>query len=221
MSSSQQEQLAIIGEKVQAQRWVWFDDWRSWAPVFFPVAGQGEWPMYPTVYCVKKELVKSWSYLGAAFKDGTATAKIQVFSTSRVAEAVAINEDPTPHRELPDDWFINEKTALIVAVDWDSHLAACNFQSDNAPKDDRGSDVSSKKHTSSCRSSASAVDDKKDKKDKHNKKDKLSENDSIMDPYGRGYKTGFDEGLEAGRREAESLSGSRTDASWSKEGESR
>ncbi|CAK0837427.1 unnamed protein product [Prorocentrum cordatum] len=90
------QQLVIVESTVHTRRWVWFDEWRTWEPVFFPVAMQGEWPMFPQVSQVKQELLKSWSYLGVAFKDSDSAA-IKVFSTYRTEDSVALNEINGPN----------------------------------------------------------------------------------------------------------------------------
>ena len=125
-----EEQLAVIGTTVHARRWLWFDDWRTWCPVLVPVAGEGTWPLYPTIAGVKSELLKSWSFLGSEFGDDA--SRIHVYQTKREADAVKINKDPdpVPYDEdcLPDDWCVNERTALVVCVDWPSDLPKCDMK---------------------------------------------------------------------------------------------
>eukprot|EP00959_Pyramimonas_sp_CCMP1952_P018131 383969-Pyramimonas_sp.AAC.1 len=121
--------------------------------------------MFPQVSQVKQELLKSWSYLGVAFKDSDSAA-IKVFSTYRTEDSVALNEDPTPHRELPDEWFVNEKTALIVAVEWECAMKACNFKINDPNVDGHNVGSNSKQNISSGRGPRGSMGDKKDKKDK-------------------------------------------------------
>ena len=113
------EAIVVLDGVPRARRWVWFEDWRSWMPFYFPLSFRGDFGWFPDVLNVKKTLLKEVSTFRAAFGEDD-TAKLVLHGVNRDAfqESFRLNEDPQCTKLLPDNWAVNEGWALHVAVLW-------------------------------------------------------------------------------------------------------
>ena len=90
--------------------WYYIEDFRSWVPLLTKACGEQPYPECPKVEECKNELMRSLSFL----KDftGDAADLVAWAATYDESDATAIGEP------LPQDWFVNAKTSLYVAIPW-------------------------------------------------------------------------------------------------------
>ena len=186
------EQLVVDGTVTCAKRWVWFEDDRTWAPVLFPISFRGEWPMYPLVVDIKKHLLNTYSKIGAELQEDWSS--IQVFMTKRDPEAVARNEDPLAGKELPDDWCVNERTFLWVAIKREFDIPWCYFKKYDYSGDDKDDNGDDGKTFSEAKSN----DDKISSSSSAGKKNK-EKYKALLDAYKRGLEDGKKQKEESNR----------------------
>ena len=104
----------------KVERWCYIEDWRCFVPLWFKVLGEGKYPLNPRASDIKFELVNTLSYLRSAFSDEEIPDAVRLFATKRGERQQYYNEDPEIGEEFPDNWVVNNKTAIAVCVNWPS-----------------------------------------------------------------------------------------------------
>ena len=118
---------ATHNKSMKAKTRIWVEDWRSWVPLYSDVSGEEPWPMFPRVLQIKKTIYEELSYIASASPDSSDFKYMKLFKAAQSYDAEKINEDPTcVGAELTDDWFINEKWDLFLAIDWPCGLRSCD-----------------------------------------------------------------------------------------------
>ena len=120
----------IVTRQVNKQRVeMWLDSLGVGIPLHVATSGLEPWPHFANVLEVKKTLIAEVSY----YKDKE-TKHLLVYKAGYWENGV-----PTPYQtgfeqedgSLPDDWVVNDRTSLIIAIDGamlvETGLRQCDF----------------------------------------------------------------------------------------------
>lgn len=113
---------------VKVKRWIWSDDWRTFFPLYCTVSGEGIHWTCPTAKQVKMELLWQISALGKEFGRGEkGLSYLTLYVAKMKKETFVINEQPEIAFEATDDWLVNDRTALMLSVNYsDEPRARCD-----------------------------------------------------------------------------------------------
>ena len=104
---------------VKVKRWIWSDDWRTYFPLHIPI---GDHPVHwtcPTALQVKRELLWQISSLGSELgHDEEALSYLKLYVGKMKKDSFILNEEPKIDKEAPDDWLVNDRTVVILTVNY-------------------------------------------------------------------------------------------------------
>eukprot|EP00959_Pyramimonas_sp_CCMP1952_P189365 3961059-Pyramimonas_sp.AAC.1 len=95
------EKLSLVEGAVCVRRWLWIEDMHTWWPGYFQVAGKGDFPMFPQVQAIKKELLVMWSALGSGIDNDV--GRIIVKGSFLDLADIKNNAEPSGGHVLSDD----------------------------------------------------------------------------------------------------------------------
>ena len=112
-----------------AKIFIYSDDWHSWFPLYVKVVSEGKYAgLYPEVKEIKAELLRSLSYLTV---DEGVDPQLDLWHVRKPTDELPDTKtwgEILGSEPLPDDWIVNDKTAIYLKVGWDTSMKACDFK---------------------------------------------------------------------------------------------